>query len=312
MGLRKALAGLVDRIQAHGLEAAERAYRTRHPVDAVLAWSLDRAESAGTLHYPVQYLQFLRDCTESARANWVEIRNDLGQEDGASRRFASLVHSLRNLPAVEFGSAERLARAADGLRANLNPATGQREHGDRQRWFSITASLGVKGRILYNVVKVMESRHVIELGTYLGMSTMFLLEALDTAGPEAHVTTIELHDKYHSIASALLDQRFKGRVTCIQGLTEEVVPELGRTMTGVDLMFHDAGHTGENYVRDFKAAEPSLASGAVLLFDDIRWRDPSVATSDPRCHDGWMEVTRHPRVRRAGEIDEYMGALLLR
>lgn len=90
------------------------------------------------------------------------------------------------------------------------------------------------------------------------------------------------------------------------------MPDLGRTLTGVDLLFHDAGHSGEAYVRDFAAALPFLAPGSVALFDDIRWFDPQLMTTDPKCYEGWMEVTRHPRVRRAGEIGSEMGIVLLR
>jgi predicted O-methyltransferase YrrM len=311
--MRQRLVGLLDRIQARGAETAERASRNRRSVDAVMSWALERAEAAGPLHYPVEYVQFLRDCTERSWAVWREIRNETAQDkDEPARRFASLVDSLRDLPAVDFASAERLGRAADGLRANIDPETGVREHGDQQRRFSVAASLGKKGRILHTAVKTTQSTRIVELGTFWGMSALFMLEALETAGPDAHLTTVELHESYHRKAQALIHARYDGRATCINGRTEDVVPELGRTLRGVHLLFHDAGHSGEAYVRDFNAAEPCLAPGAVVLFDDIRWYDRAIMSSDPKCYDGWMEVTRHPRVRRAGEIDNYMGAVLLR
>jgi predicted O-methyltransferase YrrM len=311
--MRQGLVSLLDRVQTRAAETAERTARNRHSVDAVLSWALERAEAEGPLFYPVEYVQFLRDCTERSWSVWHEVRNETGQDkDEASRRFASLVDSLGDLPAVEFASAERLARAADRLRANINPETGVREHGDQQRRFSRAASLGMKGRVLYTAVKVLRSEQIVELGTFWGMSALFMLEALETAGPDAHLTTVELHEAFHRKAQALIHSRFNGRATCINGRTQEVVPDLARTLSGVDLLFHDAGHSGEAYVRDFAAAEPFLAPGAVVLFDDIRWYDRAIMSSDPKCYDGWMEVTRHPRVRRAGEIDGYMGAVLLR
>jgi len=258
------------------------------------------------------YVQFLRDCTERTWAVWRELRNDGGEPDAASRRFNNFVDALTDIPAIEFSSAERLARAVDKLRANINPETGFREHGDQQRRFARSASLGVKGRLLHSAVKAMQSEQIVELGTFWGMSALFMLEALGTAGPDAHLTTVEHNADFSRKASALIHSHFNGRATCIHGRTQDVVPDLARTMTGVDLMFHDAGHSGEAYVREFNAAEPFLAPGAVVLFDDIRWFDRSLVSTDPKCYDGWMEVTRHPRVRRAGEIDGYMGVVLLR
>ena len=310
--MRQQLVTLLDRVQVRAAETAERTARNRHAVDAVLSWALERAEAEGPLYFPVEYVQFLRDCTERTWAIWRELRNDAGELDEASRRFNSFVDSLGDLPAVEFSSAERLARAADKLRANINPETGLREHGDQQRRFSRAASLGAKGRVLHAAVKAMQSEQIVELGTFWGMSALFMLEALETAGPDAHLTTIEHSADFSRKASALIHSQFNGRATCIHGRTQEIVPDLARTMAGVDLMFHDAGHSGEAYVRDFNAAERFLAPGAVVLFDDIRWFDRALVSSDPKCYDGWMEVTRHPRVRRAGEIDGYMGAVLLR
>ena len=310
--MRQQLVTLLDRVQVRAAETAERTARNRHTVDAVLAWALEKAEAEGPLYYPVEYLQFLRDCTERSWSLWREIRNEADPpKDVIGKRFASLIDSMGDLPAVEFASAERLARAADHLRANVNPVTRQREHGDQQRRFSRAASLGPKGRVLYTVAKVMQSTQVVELGTYLGMSAMFLLEALETAGPDAHLTTVELSSEFYARASALIHSQFNGRASCINGRTQEVVPNLARTLSGVDLLFHDAGHSGEAYVRDFLAAEPFMAPGSVMLFDDIRWFDRALMSTDPKCYDGWMEVTRHPRVRRAGEIDGYMGVVLL-
>jgi predicted O-methyltransferase YrrM len=312
MNMRQQLVTLLDRVQVRAAETAERTARNRHAVDAVLSWALERAEADGPLYFPVEYVQFLRDCTERTWAIWRELRNDAGEPDSASRRFNGFVDSLGDLPAIEFSSAERLARAVDKLRANVNPETGFREHGDQQRRFARSASLGVKGRLLHSAVKAMQSEQIVELGTFWGMSALFMLEALGTAGPDAHLTTVEHNADFSRKASALIHSHFNGRATCIHGRTQDVVPDLARTMTGVDLMFHDAGHSGEAYVREFNAAEPFLAPGAVVLFDDIRWFDRSLVSTDPKCYDGWMEVTRHPRVRRAGEIDGYMGVVLLR
>jgi hypothetical protein len=184
MGLRQRLLSMLDRVQVRAAETAERAARNRHAVDAVMAWALERAEAAGPLYYPVEYVQFLRDCTERTWANWRETVGETGPaDDPVAKRFANLIDSMANLPAVEFAAAERLAPAADQLRANVNPVTGQREHGDRQRRFSRAASLGIKGRLLFPVAKVMQSTRVVELGTFCGMSAMFILEALETAGP---------------------------------------------------------------------------------------------------------------------------------
>ena len=310
--MRQKLMTMLDSVQVRAAETAERTARNRRAVDAVLVWALERAQAAGPLHYPVEYVQLLRDCTERSWAVWRETRSAHTHEsDAASQRFASLIESLGDLPAVEFASAERLGRVADRLRANVNPETGVREHGDQHRHFSRVTSLGMKGRVLHTVARVMQSVRVVELGTQRGLSALFMLEALETAGPEAHFTTVEANPEFHRKASALIHSLYDGRATCINGTAEEVVPQLARTMSRVDLLLHSCANHGTDFVRDFVAAERFLAPGSVVLFDGIRWYEPSQASNGTKCYDGWIEVTRHPRVRRAGEIDGHMGAVLL-
>jgi predicted O-methyltransferase YrrM len=72
-----------------------------------------------------------------------------------------------------------------------------------------------------------------------------------------------------------------------------------------------AGHSKENYIRDFHTVLPIATPGAVILMDDIRWEDSRFSRDNPRCYEGWLEVVNHPTVRRAVEISGSMGLLLL-
>ena len=49
-----------------------------------------------------------------------------------------------------------------------------------------------------------------------------------------------------------------------------MLPRIVKSLKRVDFLFHDAGHSREDYVRDFDAVLPILAPGAVILIDDIR------------------------------------------
>ena len=76
-------------------------------------------------------------------------------------------------------------------------------------------------------------------------------------------------------------------------------------------MYHDAGHSKKHYIEDFHTVLPAMKPGAVILFDDIRWKDPRFMPTNPQCYEGWKEVVKHPRVRQAVEINNDMGLLLL-
>ena len=56
---------------------------------------------------------------------------------------------------------------------------------------------------------------------------------------------------------------------------------LAKTIGPIDFMFHDAAHTGDDYIRDFSLIVDTLAPGAVLLVDDIGGKTQGFTTAQP-------------------------------
>jgi len=286
------------------------AIRDAANLEVVLPWALARAGSG--IRFPTAYVEFLRSCLELRRCTMTAVKSprDRGT-DGASPRFAALLTTLAGLPPLAITSAEALAATADPFWGNGTIVESGRWSGDVRSHFEMSSSLGHKGRIVATIARGMRARRCLELGTAYGMSALFILEALSELGDDVHLTTVEGCREQYTMASELLAKRHPGRVTCELGFTSDVLPRLAKTLAPVDFMFHDAGHSKKDYVEDFRASLPMLAAGAVVLFDDINWNDPRFATVHPHCHKGWLEVTAHPRVRWAVEIDQDMGLLLL-
>ena len=94
-------------------------------------------------------------------------------------------------------------------------------------------------------------------------------------------------------------------------MTQEALPQMVKSLKGLDFLFHDAGHSKESYIRDFQAVLPILKPGSVALIDDIRWEGERFYKGDPQCYEGWKEIVSHPRVKRAAEISDTMGLVLL-
>jgi predicted O-methyltransferase YrrM len=125
------------------------------------------------------------------------------------------------------------------------------------------------------------------------------------------LTTLEAGELPFSMSSNCLKNRYGDFVSCEFGWTQERLPEIIKSLDRLDFLFHDAGHSREDYVKDFDTVLSILVPGAVVLIDDIRWEDPRFFQGNPRCYEGWIEVVNHPRVRRAVEINDTMGLLLL-
>ena len=95
----------------------------------------------------------------------------------------------------------------------------------------------------------------------------------------------------------------EARVERVAGPSQDVVAEVSRSLETVDVLCHDGEHSRTAYVRDFDAYLPLMPPGSVWFLDDIRWEDERVS-DHADTYAGWLELTRHPRVRRALELDD--------
>jgi predicted O-methyltransferase YrrM len=304
---------LVRRIVQLVARYSEAAHRNRRNCEIVLSAAMSEA-GLPAIRYPVAYVQFLRECLDATNHRVTEVKKDSQPETTvANKRFDTLVQVLsEGLPAIEFSIAKDIALMADQIRGRREAIEAEFWAGDVGLHFSVASSLGEKGRILFNVARLMRSERCLEIGTAYGASALFILSALKKSGTLGHLMTIEGFEPQFSIASAMLDQRYGDTVCCKFGLSKNVLPEVTSSLGKIDLMFHDAGHSREDYVRDFGHVVEILAPGAVVLFDDIRWQDSKWSQGSSDTYHGWREVIAHPRVRRAVEIDDLVGLLLMR
>lgn len=306
MNIRRSLIKSYTRGVKKAVEVAECTTRDRRNEDIVLSWALQKVTKDKTIHFPVHYVDLLRDCIEKKTLRIREIKtNSATSDDTSTKRFSSLVDAIRNVPPIEFSIAEEIALIADSYLINLKPIERKKWEADVRYDFEISSSFGKKGRVLTTVVRLTRSKRCLELGTAYGMSALFTLEALRSGGTEFHLTTLEAGKKQFSLSSRMLKTRYGNQVSCEFGLTQEALPRIVKSLKRLDFLFHDAGHSKEDYVRDFNTVLPILAPGAVVLIDDINWSE------DRSCYEGWMDIVNHPRICRAIELYNSMGLLLL-
>ncbi len=313
MTIRAALKRLVLRGVEPIIGHREEAVRDRRNVDIFLSAALRGSEALSEIRDPAAYVNFLRSCIEHFACSVREVKAKPRVSDGPAKRFATLVDILgSSVPPIDFSAAQEIALIADRNGGLLQPLESERWAGDVGLHFWFSSSLGRKGRILSSIIRIARSERCLELGTGYGMSALFILETLRANGGSGHLTTLEGAELQFSIASATLKSHYGDMVSCHLGMTPDTLPELGKSLGEIDFLFHDAGHSREDYVRDFEALRGILVPGAVVLFDDILWEDPRFPTGRGRTYEGWREIVRDSRVQRALEIDGSLGLLLLR
>ncbi len=312
MNIKRTVIDLSKKGVSRANEITDTITRNRHCLDLVLSWSLNKMPTDQELSFPLSYLELLSDCLGEKNIHVQEIKSESNSDsDIASKRFSSLIDTLHHLPPLDFSVVEDIAKIADHCRGNLQSMESSEWMGDVRSHFEMSSSFGVKGRILATITRFMRCKNCLELGTAYGMSALFILESINKLDANFQLATIEGGEPQFSIASELLKKRYGDHVNCEFGWTYDVLPKLVPTLAEIDFLFHDAGHSKKDYIQDFEAVLPALSSGAVAIIDDIRWADSRFYEGDPQCYEGWMEIVKNPRVRRAVEVDKNIGVLLL-
>ncbi len=254
---------------------------------------------------PVRYVEFMRGCLERRSEQISVVKEEDAGHDLAGLRFVQLLNVLQSgYPMIPLREAAAIGRALDELAARTDPRDILPVWaGDVGIHAQLSGSDPAKGKLLWAAVRVGRYRRALELGTAYGIGSLFILGALATIGDDGHITTIEFSEPAATIGPQMIHRRYGDKADCHKGRTEDVMPKLLAGGATFDFVFHDNGHTGERYVRDFAAMEPGLLPGAIVIFDDIRWDMPVFTKGvPPRCYEGWQEIVAHPRVARGRSV----------
>lgn len=141
-------------------------------------------------------------------------------------------------------------------------------------------------QIIYRVAQKYAYQHVIELGTSLGFTTLYLAKALPQ---QAKFITIEGAPEIaafakHNVAKLKVSDKVDIRI----GNFNELLPEAISELPQIDLAFIDGNHTYEATINYFNQLLPKITNNSVLIFDDIYWSEGMTRA--------WSEIKNHPKV----------------
>lgn len=121
-----------------------------------------------------------------------------------------------------------------------------------------------EGLLLKFLVRVSGAKHVLEIGTFTGYSTLSMAEGLRDDGS---IVTCDIDPAATAIAQSFWDRSPHGKKIALK-----LAPALDTiaTLAGpIDLVFIDADKT--NYVRYWDACVPKMRSGGMLVTDNVLW-----------------------------------------
>jgi predicted O-methyltransferase YrrM len=294
----------------HASPIAAAARNSDSLVELCVSQCLGELRSAGGAENIATISRFLAECFEPQKYEFETIVNRQSATDDASNRFGYLLSNLRaGVPPIAASVAKLVAARIDCCIGQHQPVAAYKQVPDVGAHAAIASSSGKKGRLVSAAVRAAQPAHCLELGTAYAIGTAFIASSLHTE--DALLTTVEGFEPQYSISAAYLEKAFAHRVRPVKSLMRDL-PDVLRNGPPIDFVFHDAGHTRDDYVHDFAAFEPFLSSGAFVLIDDIRWNDARNGGKSTGSYDGWREVAAHPRVEKAVEIGGLLGLLLVR
>ena len=122
----------------------------------------------------------------------------------------------------------------------------------------------LQGKILESFSRMINPKHILELGTYTGYSAICLAKGLSKDGK---LTTIELDDETLVIAKKYFEKaNLTDKIDIIVGDASELIEELPNTF---DLVFLDADK--KQYLDYYEKVLPKVRSGGYIIADNVLW-----------------------------------------
>lgn len=149
-----------------------------------------------------------------------------------------------------------------------------------------TSSVNAKtGRLLFRIAKYARPGTILELGTSLGVSTMYLAKG----APDATVHSLEGCASKNTRAERNLHRLSIENVMTYIGRFDILLNKVLDQIETIDLLFLDGNHRQGPTIDYFQKCAEKANNDSIFIIDDIRW---SLGMKN-----AWKEIKKHHKVR---------------
>jgi len=138
--------------------------------------------------------------------------------------------------------------------------------------------------LLFRLVAYFQAEHILELGTSLGVNTLYLAKGQ----PLAEVTTLEGCPNIASIARQNFKHQEIDHIQLIEGNIDHTLPDFLDDTPTLDFVFLDANHQEAPTLRYFEQCLAKAHEYSLFVLDDIYW--------SPGMQRAWKQIQEHPQV----------------
>lgn len=116
------------------------------------------------------------------------------------------------------------------------------------------------------LLHIVQPRRMLQLGTFIGFSTVYIADILSRSTQPGHLVTVEPDDTAHQLAKAWVDQAGMNQVvTFLDGYsTDSAIDASLRELGPFDLIYLDSSHAYEATLQELR-----------LIFEQSNWLTPN-------------------------------------
>ena len=147
-----------------------------------------------------------------------------------------------------------------------------KKYPSKEKPYPIDYSINVDSRrFLYILCRIVKPRNVIETGVAYGLSSMYILKALETnqSGVLHSIDSVFRPWQREDMIGAIIPDNLRQRWDLNLGKSTDKLQETFEKLSDCDIFIHDSLHTYKNMMFEFDCAKKNLNEHGIIVSDDI-------------------------------------------
>ena len=153
------------------------------------------------------------------------------------------------------------------------------------------------GRLLHRLVAFSGAEEILEIGTAMGISTLYIA----SAAPSSRIMTMEGCAVIAEKARKNFDALGYKNIKLLMGNFDKLLAKGLKQFDTLDFVLIDGNHRKEPTLEYFKQILPKLHSESIMVIDDIHWSSGM--------EEAWKEIIKNEKVSIS--IDLFRAGILL-
>ena len=234
------------------------------------------AKSAHGVHSPFVY-KFITELLEGDNEDYYQFTELTGVRK-------SLLKNNSVIEITDFGAGSKVFRDHKRKISDLV------KHGTSKKKFS---------ELYFKLVNFTNSQFIVELGTSIGLNTLYLAKA----NSKSTVYTLEGCPQLAEFSKSLFEKQNAKNIYLINDTFEKAFSKLLNEIPKLDFLYVDGNHNYESTLNYFKLGLGKKHHHSVFVFDDIKWND--------EMKKAWEVIKNHPDVTLSLDLF-YAGIIFFR